>query len=247
MTTELQTTSECGLVIPEGVSTGLEQASMEGLPIPRLKIVQAISKIFKDEHRANIGQVENSVTSEVLSSPFSFVILSIKTGAVYLTKKDGLVCRSDDGVANTNGELCEACPHNAFWKNWDTPIGKPLCSQSYELLVCRRDSLLHGAPDVAVVSLIRGETAVAKQVIQGVKMSGKPIFAKSYIFETKLKQSDNGDYYGWGIRPQGWVTQDEFNVAIRLHDEFGKRKVHDDAPVGKAPAQSASNSEEDIF
>lgn len=263
MTDALTTLSEpCTLAIPSNIPTGLENAGTEKMVLPRLSVVQSLSKSFK-ETRAMIGQIENLLTKDVFNGPIDFIILRVQAGAVSLVKKTGkLICRSDDGITSWRGATCKQCPYKTYWGNWDN--GKPACSATKELVVIRRDTMMTTEPYVAIISMKDSQIGVAKQIINSAKVTRKPIYAKAYRFETQLTPGDGQEYYSWKVNPVGWVTQDEFNTAVRLFDLLETASIdhsHEtedddksDAPPHPAEASSGATAPieidpdaEDIF
>lgn len=240
MTNALTTTNHepCALTIPGGIPSGLEAAGDDKIILPRLDIVQSNSDIFKSDNgqgNVRVGQLFNTATKEIISGPVEFIIIKVNRGAFYWDKdEDAFKCRSDDGITSMRGDNCKTeCPFRTYWDKWED--GKPpKCKETRDFLVIRRDSILTNDPYFAVISMKVTQIDQAKQIINAAKLSNKPVFAKAYSFDTEHQTFGKKSFYGWKVKPVGWVTQAEFDKALKAFTAFAETAmtVHgEDVPV----------------
>src|SRR3990167_122041 len=79
--------------------TGMEDFDTEDLIVPRLNLLQDLSKTVKAK-TAEAGNFQNNLTEEVYPNPLDLIFISAKKTAVYLVIGEGLKCRSNDRITS---------------------------------------------------------------------------------------------------------------------------------------------------
>lgn len=225
----------------DGLS-GFEDFDMEGLVIPRLRLLQPLSEAC-DDGRGKPGQYENSLTNDIYDSPLELVLLSAKNGAVYMDTADGLVCKSNDGKVSIKGDECKHCPYNEYYKDWKDGEPAPKCSATIDLVVVPRHTLSGDMPHVMMMSFIKTSYKVGKKLMSMARYSGKKLYAKSYNFESVKQKNDKGTFYNFNPKAVGFLSDDEYLKAKELAETFSAREVRPAEDIADADADPQGQSD----
>lgn len=221
--------------LPNDAPLGYEGVDPASLPIPRLDLLQAKSSSV-EAGNGKAGTMVNSVTGEVYSSGEQFIFVKYSRGAIYFDKDtEKLVCKSNNGEANTNGEPCEDCPHGVFYKTWSADNKPNKCVEQVNLLGVRRASLLT-SPDVAVVSFKVTSFSAGMKIISAAALKNKPIYLWAYELHTEQKAKYK-NVYVYNPVSVGYVTNEELAALIKIANQFGDKTIEasDDLSDQAAP------------
>lgn len=228
------------LPVVQGAPTGFEDIDLNDIPIPRIRLLQALSSAVVDE-TGKAGQFENSLTKEVVSGPIEVIPLAVKRGAVYLSQDKGMVCKSDNGVTAIDGSVCAECPYGEYWKKFHDNGTPPKCSGTIDFVVVDRESLSEDIPKVAAFTFMKTSYKTGKEVVAMARYTGKPLYARSYLIDTKKVESAKGKYYNPIVKPAEFLGQEEFIRAAELAKSFSSRKIEDDHVVAEDSAAPAGD------
>lgn len=217
--TDMVKKEESAITSPMGNARGFENMEKEDLIIPRLRLLQSLSQAVADG-KGTPGQFQNSVTEDVFDAPIEFVPLIFNTRAVYFKPGQGMVCRSNDGIESMEGKACSACPYDAYWKQW-TDNGPPACAVTKEFVIVERSSLAHDVPSPLVLTFVKTSLSLGKRLISMARLSGKDLFATSYMLGTKQDKSDKGAYHNFELVKGTDLTAEEFKKAEMFYAYFG--------------------------
>jgi len=148
MTNQMVKKEESGLVAlndfkAEMGDTKLVNIRSEILKIPRLKLTQKMSKAA--DGLAVPGEFSCEVRGENYGSEVKIIPIMIRESASYLNKETSeLICRTNDLLKSTNGDLCSNCPHEQNWADWgngdDSKV--PECKLSIDVICLVNDDLI---------------------------------------------------------------------------------------------------------
>jgi hypothetical protein len=227
MTTELTTYNDQMPALPSDAPLGYESVDLSSVPTPRIRLMQSISQAVKD-NKAKPGQLQNSLTGDVIESGEEFVFIKYSKGAVLFEERGGgLICKSNDGVKNTQGDSCEKCPHNSYYANWGDDKKPPRCSETVNLLAVRRSTILSDMPDLAIVTMSRLSYRQGMAVVASAAIKQKPLYLWSYKLNAESLAKFNGAF---AYRPQsnGYVTNAEMEVLVAIAKRFADEQIESD-------------------
>lgn len=209
---------------------GSENVEAEDLVIPRLELVQALSKCRKKSDPAYIegceeGMLYNNLTRELYGE--SVILVPV------FFKKEWLLWRDQEeggGFAGAHPTLSDAERER---QNQDDPDEwESIETHQHFCLLVRED----GATEEVVVSMAKSKMKKSKQWNSLIRINGGPRFSRKYVYEGVPEQNDKGqDYYNVNVKNAGFVTQEIFEHAEKTYGSIssGKAKAdysYDDTP-----------------
>lgn len=229
MTTALTTYNDQMPALPSDAPLGYNPQDIDNskIPLPRWRLVQALSEAFK-QGKAKPGQLENSLTGEVRDAADEYIFVRYSKGAALFEQRGGgLICKSNDGIKNTKGDLCERCPHGSFYKNWGEDGSKPKCSENINLLAVRRNTLLSDMPDVGIVTFSKISFSAGMKILGTAVTKNKPIYLWSYKLNTEAQAKFDGAF---AFKPisTGFVTNEELATLVAIAKRFGDVVIETD-------------------
>jgi len=217
MTNKPAVKQDTALVVGADAPSGFEDVDSGEFMVPRLKLLQDLSDAVKKRKSGKAGQFENSISEEVMDGPLELVCVSAKNGAVYLVQGEGKKCGSPDGITSDNGDCCKECPYDEYWGAFkgDEP---PKCSGTVDIIVIPRSALKSMLPEseAMLVSFMKTSRKIGRRLISMARATGKPLYARSYNFNSVEDHHKKGDFFNFKIDSNPWLSQDEFNVAAQL-------------------------------
>lgn len=227
MTTEITNYNNQMPTLPSDAPMGYEGVDTKQLPIPRIKLMQGKSKSVEDGTFKE-GSLVNSLTGEVYPDGEQFVFIKYSKGAIYFDKEtEKLVCKSNNGEANTDGEECASCPHRVYYKTWTN--NKPnKCVETANLLAIRRSSILTDSPDVAVVTFKSSSFSAGMNVVASAALKKKPLYLWAYHLNT-VKKAKYKNAFVYAPLSTGYVTNEELSKLIGLANRFADQTIEVDA------------------
>ena len=207
---------------------GFDNFDMDDLIVPRVRLLQALSEAVS-AGSGRPGEFQDSLTGETIGTSLEVVLLNYKNGAVYFKAGEGMVCKSNDGINNTKGQPCNACPFNEFWGAFHEDGTPPACSGSKEFLIVKRESLKE-TPYPMLLSFIKSSYPMGKKLISMARLTGEDIYARSYVISSKQTKNNKGTFSVMEIKPGAKLSQEEVSKAAIYHNMFAKTKIiaHDD-------------------
>lgn len=215
-------------------SDGREQIDQNDLSIPRLVVINALSKQAV-EQTAKVGAIVDSVTGNVVytpaGTPMRGVFLAVRKQRTKWRPKGsgtGIECHSPDGItAQDKGGICKGVPTDRcavcefaqFSKNADGSIKPPVCTEYREFLF-----LAEGAPMPLVISLGKAAARDGKKLVEALNssmgMTNRPIYAFAYTVETVQMMSKGNVWHAFQIKPAGFPTKELYEQAKAQYDKF---------------------------
>lgn len=202
---------------------GSENVEAEDLVIPRLELVQALSKCRKKSDPAYIegceeGMLYNNLTRELYGESVTLVPVFFK--------KEWLLWRDQEeggGFAGAHPSLSDAERER---QNQEEPEEwESIETHQHFCLLVRQD----GTTEEVVVSMAKSKMKKSKQWNSLIRINGGPRFSRMYKYEGVPAVNDkNQDYYNVEVKNEGFVTQEIFEHAEKTYGSISSGKAKAD-------------------
>lgn len=209
--TQVATTQETAVDVPRKAPRGFENFEMKDIILPRFRLIQTSSKSFK-AGEAKAGDIQDSLTGEILGRSLELVFMGMKNGAVFFRPGEGMVCKSENGITSIKGDVCADCPFGEYHAEFKPNGEPPKCSSTKEFMAMRRDTLLT-QPYPMLVSFMRTSYKAGKQLASMMRLSGEDIFARGYVLSSKTEANKKGDFESLTVKQSSKLNQEELAVA----------------------------------
>jgi hypothetical protein len=226
--------------IKKGAGRGSENVEMQDVVIPRIEVVQALSKCLKESDPAYIdgakqGDLYNTVTRRVYGPAVRVVpVFFSKMWLAWRDQKKG------GGFAGAHATVAEA----------EKAIAAQEMPDDWEAVETAQNLLLvvhqEGTSEEAVVSMAKTKLKVSRNWNSLIRLNGNDRFSRMYVLhsvdETNTK---NQDFKNYGVYSAGFPARDIYLRAESLYNALtsGARKMnvdtsdHEDVGGG-APRES---------
>ena len=194
---------------------GSENVQAEDLVIPRLELVQALSKCRKKNDPASIagceeGMLYNNLTRELYGESVNLVPV--------LFKKEWLLWRDQElggGFAGAHATPAEAERERQTQEDVDE--WEAIETHQHFCLLVRDD----GETEEVVVSMAKSKMKKSKQWNSLVRINGGPRFSRMYNYAGVAAQNDkNQDYFNVDVKNNGFVSEAVFLAAEKTYDSI---------------------------
>lgn len=212
-----------------GDMRGSEEVGAEDLVIPRVELVQGLSKARKKADPAYIqgaeeGMFYNNVTRELYGDTFEIVPV--------MFKKEWLLWRDADlgggfaGAYGSQQEAEEARQQQEKPEEWEV-----VDTNQHFVLIVKDDVTI----EEAVISMAKTKAKASRLLNSLVRINGGPRFSRRYRVKGVPAQNNSGqDYYTLTVENVGFVTEDQFRAAEKVYE------------MVKSGAASVDRSTEDL-
>lgn len=221
-----QTTAVATTDVPEhiknmGVARGSENVDMQDLVIPRIELVQALSKCLDRSaaeyiEGAQAGMFYNSVTRELYGE--NVIVCPVFFRKQWLAWKDRKQGGGFGGAFDTNQECLARINEEqdpAAWESIET-------AQQIVLVVNMDTYDTHEA----IVSMARTKMKVSRQWNSLIRINGFDRFSRLYdMFGTDEKNARNEGYKNIGIRLHDWAPVDVYKKGEALYESIATGAV----------------------
>lgn len=204
---------------------GSEHVENSDITIPRIEIVQSLSKVRKKNEAAYIpgieeGMLYNNVTREVYGDELEVI-------PVYYTK-EWLLWRDADAGGGFGGGY----PTREEAEAGKAGLEKP---EEYENVETSQQFVLVVKPDgleEAVLSMAKSKSRVSRDWNALIRMGGGPRFSRRYLVAGVASQNNNGqDYFNLRVSANGFVDENQFDYAENVYNLITKGAVGVDRGV----------------
>ena len=209
---------------------GSEQVENSDITIPRIEIVQSLSKVRKKNEANYIpgieeGMLYNNVTREVYGDELEVI-------PVYFTK-EWLLWRDVDAGGGFGGAYQTREDAEAAKAAMDNPDEYENVGTSQQfVLIVKPDGL-----EEAVLSMAKSKSKVSRDWNALVRMSGGPRFSRSYIVQGVASQNNMGqDYFNLRVSSKGFVNENQFAYAENVYNLITSGSVGVDRGVDESAA-----------
>lgn len=212
---------------------GREQIDPSDLSVPRLVVVNALSKQFKDQ-TAKLGDLVETVGGNVLGSdkaPVRGVFLAVRKMRNKWRARgqgEGIECHSSDGklaiekhglVKGTPTNNCALCEYSQFTKMPDGSIKAPACTEYREFLF-----LSAAYPYPLVISMGKSGAKAGKKLVEKLNadmgLHNRPLYAFAYEVGSRHVIAKGNDWYEFEVKPAGFPDEELFGQAKTLYGQY---------------------------
>lgn len=237
-------TEDIPLAMPgmvDGIQPGMECVDDADIVLPRLALVQAMSKCvdLEDDEAPKPGTFLNTLTMKQFKPPVKIVPIFYNKAAVKFpdTLNEPIECQSRDSISGTAFGTCAKCEY--CWNIWTD--GPPQCTVIHEFISVLEDENPKEAFPF-IVSMMRSSAKVGKQWISIAKISRAPLFAATYQLGRESKETDKGKFFVFTVKPAGRIDPNPYTNLYRgLFDAYKGGRVG--ADYDKAPDRVSENGE----
>lgn len=194
------------------LSLGQTALRPEDLVLPRVKVVQQMSKEVADK-KADPGDFYNTLTGEVYGTTLRIQPIVTFMQRIFLVRQerrekadallqaegmeplsegDGLKCRSFDMFEGKGepGVECNICPLSKWTKGPKGQQVPPLCTETYNVAASNEIG------ELVIVSFARSSAKVGKRFFSAIRIGGQSApWAKLYDLETHAERNDLGNFF----------------------------------------------------
>lgn len=185
------------------------------LIIPRLNLLQALSDAVQQDGQKQ-GTYNNSVTNENYGETVEVTPIKINYGAVYMTKADGLICKSVNGITNMHGDKCMECPYGVNYKQWtktkEGEDAKPGCSETIDLICAEIPSMNPLAVTFRSSSYKEGQRLTTQ-----LKMAKS---ASAVRLGSEKINGKKGTYFTPAVKAFNPLTPEQYAAASKLRESL---------------------------
>lgn len=205
---------------------GSENVEVEDLVIPRLELVQSLSKVRKKTDPSYIEGIEegmfyNNITKTTYGTSVNLI-------PIYFTK-EWLLWRDQSlggGFAGAYPSLSDA--ENARMQQEDPDEWEATETHQHFCLLVQED----GSTEEVVVSMAKSKLKKSKQWNSLVRINGGPRFSRFYVVDGVGDQNAKGqDFYNVSVKNGGFVTQEQFARAEKTYDSIAAGQARADYSV----------------
>lgn len=252
-TKELAVPSASAVAMPDFMK-GKAVAHLEGVDasdmiLPRMKLLQGISKEVEAFDNAKAGNFWHNVLNESLGTEIDFIVVAFKKKYLLMapiSDPRGVLARAEDGVnwsppQGTFEVKLKGVKEPQVWKLAptvresglaefgssvkDDPDSKPAAVLIYEFLVYLPDFPQYSP---IVMSLARSQAKRGKDLISKIRFRNAPLAGMRFTAVVTDEVGDEGPYKNIAFQNAGWATQEQFERVEKMAQDFTTYKVHDE-------------------
>lgn len=199
-----------------GQARGSENVTMSDIVVPRIEVVQPLSKCLDRNDPAYIenvrpGDLYNSVTREVYGETVTIVpVVFRKAFLLFRSRKAG------GGFRGSFQTQAEAEAAKARLED----------SQSIEVIEAAEHLVLCGGSlglQEAMFTCTKTKLKISRQLNSFVQLRGEDRWSTAYELSTRQEKNDKGTYWNFAVRPVGYVSEDVFLRGAKLWQAVTKQ------------------------
>ena len=180
------------------------------LLIPRINLLQAMSDPVQLDGFKQ-GTFHNNVTGQNYGETVRLIPIKVRFGAVYLDNKEGLKCRSMDGVTNVRGEKCAQCPFGVYHQTW-VDGEPPACNETVDVMVVEG-----GSAQPAVLTFRSTSYKEGKRLATNMRLVRQ---ASALRIGCEKKTNDSGTFFVIKVKAMEPLSEAEYGLAKEWKDRL---------------------------
>lgn len=196
-----------------GDTRGSEEVQSEDIVIPRIELVQSLSKARSKKdpayiEGANEGDLYNNVTRELYGP-------TVTVCPVYF-RKEWLLWRDLDLGGGFGGAYLDQASAQAAVQQMEKPDEWEIVdTNQHFVLVVRED----GSVEEAVISMAKTKAKCSRQWNSLIRINGGPRFSRLYEIQGVPDENKVGqEFYNLQVKNVGFVTEEIFRHAERVYE-----------------------------
>lgn len=184
----------------------VDSSILESGRFPFIRLLQKNSDAIDNGEQP--GTFYNDLLLYSYGETIDAIPLKVKEGAFYIPPNERkLVCRSDDGRVNMNGEACSSCPYGVYHKGKWVDNKSPACHTTVNLFCLDAVTGTPGVITFKVKSLAEGQK-IAKQLA----FVQKPI---GVTIGNVQEKNDRGIFYVARAKKLFPLTQEQYAMQAQ--------------------------------
>lgn len=205
---------------------GSEEVGASDLVIPRIELVQDLSKARKKADPAFIegaesGMLYNNVTRKLYGA-------SVRVCPVYF-RVEYLLWRDQKLGGGFGGAFPDKASAQAALNAQEKPEEWEVVDTNQHFVIIVNED---GTMEDAAISMAKSKSKVSRNWNSLVKINGGPRFSRLYdIFGVTDKNKAGQDYYNLSIKNVGYVTQEIFSYAEKVYEMVSSGRATIDRTV----------------
>lgn len=231
-------------------SRGSEEVTSNDVTLPRLQIIQDLSKQHKKNKEeyiegAEVGDFFNTATQQLYKE--STLIVPVYFRTEWIIWKDQEAGGGFFGAYPNEREAKAELP-NAVKSGGGTPEQYEIVDTDvhFVLLVNEQDPT---DVEQVVISMAKSQKKVSRNLNTMAKIAGGDRFSRMYRLATFTDKNKAGqEFMNWAVKPVGWVNEDLYRAAEATYEAIraGERGV-DYGSEGEAQSQATEPKKEAEF
>lgn len=226
-----------------GSTEGQENTSADDIAIPRLSLVQALSPVRDKKDDAYIdgieeGDIYNTITEQIYGT--SAIVIPVMYRREYQVWESK---RTSGSGFYGSFESREVAEKEMKTTEADRDLAGKL--EVLEVPVFFALVVTDDTTEEVVISFPRTKAKIAKKWNSLIRMANMASFAKSYVLASVNDESDQGKYYNFSIKPETFVTAEQYASAQVLYEavKAGTAKA---APEAATDANTGSGDPDGV-
>jgi hypothetical protein len=224
------------------IGMGFEHVDFSEISMPTAKLLQPTSEELNDDSLDfKAGNVIHSLLLEKLPDNFVPIMFTAPSKMFFVPKNDAdkarvkellnltdddmegmFICRSIDGRTGTRYGDCNACGLFQFDGN-----EKPLCANSINVLCLFEGYEMPVLQQFTLTSYKHGKK-FRDMTLFGSSKQHPNLFDKKYRLAVVKKQESGNTWYEKTVKPNGFTTEEEKEMARNLYAKFAGKVVFAD-------------------
>ena len=195
-----------------GDMRGNEEVTQNDISIPRIELIQGLSKARKKTDPSYIdgaeeGMLFNNVTRELYG--YSVKVIPI------MFRKEFLLWRSIDLGGGFGGSYPDQILAQQARIERENPSEWDIVDTNQHFVMVLHDD---GSTEEAVISMAKTKSRTSRMWNSLIRMNGGPRFSRVYQIEGIPAQNKSGqDYYTLSVKLLGFVTEQQFKKAEKVY------------------------------
>jgi hypothetical protein len=219
MKTPVKAPAATNVAVPEFLkqhlldTRGNEEVTNADLSIPRIELIQGLSKARKKSDPSYIegaeeGMLYNNVTRQLYGT--SILVVPV------MFRKEYLLWRDVDLGGGFGGSFPTLAEAEAARITKDSPTEwESVDTNQHFVIVVHKDD----PPEEAVISMARTKAKTSRLWNSLIRLNGGPRFSRIYELSGVPAQNRSGqDYYTLQVRTVGFVTEDLYRAGERVYN-----------------------------
>jgi len=224
-----------------GQARGSENVGTRDITIPRIEVVQALSKCLKESEPGYIegakqGNLYNSLTRALYGSSVIFVpVFYKKEFLIWVDRKKG----GAGGTGFRGAHDTEEAALRA--KKVLEDADKCEVNETHQQF----GLLVHnGGIDELVISMAKSKLKTSRNFNSLIRLNGGDRFSRAYRISTVEESNDKGDFWNFQVANHGFPTREAYEKAERLYEMIAAGRADVDRTYDAADDEAAGHAAE---
>ena len=192
-----------------GQARGSENVTMQDIVVPRIEVVQPLSKCLDRNDPTYITGIEpgflyNSVTREVYGETVTIVPVVFRKAFLLFRKR-----AAGGGFRGGYQTQAEADSHR---QTLEDPANIEVIEAAEHLVLVQSG----GGLQEAMLTCTKTKLKISRQLNSFVQLRGEDRWATAYELGSRQEKNDKGTFWNYAVRPLGYVPEEVYNRGAKL-------------------------------